>query len=311
MSRPTFRPTLEALEERALPSDIVWTNRLSPSDKFTPRERAVIDHAIVVWERVIKDFNGVMPAEANSNTFKVHITGGIRSGLNLGGTIAGLGGFGSNGGSLRLDANGGGFGWFIDPTPADRSEYPVTITGSHFSGGPAGNDMLSVTLHELGHSLGFLGHFNDPNDLMNAFGTIGHRYLPSVRDAQFMADGGYTVRTAGVIPRIGFAVTQSFGHEGQPSPAVHIVVTAPHRRTVRVNYQIFGGTATAGSDYVLASGTLTFARGEYKKAIPLTIIDDTEAFENFETIVIRLSVPVGAGFLPGRRLHTFTIMDND
>ena len=32
----TFRPRLEALEDRTLPSNIVWINRLTPSDKFTP-----------------------------------------------------------------------------------------------------------------------------------------------------------------------------------------------------------------------------------------------------------------------------------
>jgi hypothetical protein len=311
MSRSSFRPALEVLEDRSLPSNIIWTNRLGPSDKFTPRERAVIDHAIVLWERVIKDFNGAAASEADSNAFKVRITGGTLSGLDLGGSIAGLGGHGIRGGSLQIDANGGGFGWFIDLTPADRSEYPVSHTPYHFSGGPAGNDLLSVTLHELCHALGFLGHFNDPNDLMNAFGTIGHRYLPSFTDAKFFADGfGYTVRTPGIAPRVGFPVIEAFGDESQPAPVINVIFSTVPKKTVKVNYKVIGGTATAGSDFVLANGTLTFAPKESKKSLPLSILADADQFGGFETIVIKLSSPVGATFLPGRRTHTFTIFDN-
>jgi hypothetical protein len=62
--------------------------------------------------------------------------------------------------------------WFIDPTPADSSEYATQTlsfanlgggllnTGVGFGGGPAGYDMLSVAIHEIGH---VLAGFFDPS----------------------------------------------------------------------------------------------------------------------------------------------------
>ena len=53
----------------------------------------------------------------------------------------------SSGGTVTLDADAAGYGWFVDPTPADNSEFE--------SGSPSGMDLLSTVLHELGHELGF------------------------------------------------------------------------------------------------------------------------------------------------------------
>src|SRR6478672_10099369 len=63
---PVFRPKLEALEERTVPS-IVWTNRGQASDGFDSVfgaragvARAVVDAAITSWDRVITNFNQVL-----------------------------------------------------------------------------------------------------------------------------------------------------------------------------------------------------------------------------------------------------------
>ena len=58
----------------------------------------------------------------------------------------------------------------------------------------------------------------------------------------------------------------------------------------RVNYATSNGTATAGSDYTAASGTLTFAAGETSKTFTMPIINDT-AVENAETVTLTLSNP--------------------
>ena len=65
---------------------------------------------------------------------------------------------------------------------------------------------------------------------------------------------------------------------------------------VTVHYATSNSTATAGSDYTAASGTLTFARGENVKNIPITIADDTTA-EPAERINITLSAPTGGATL--------------
>ncbi len=59
---------------------------------------------------------------------------------------------------------------------------------------------------------------------------------------------------------------------------------------VTVAYATTGGTATAGSDYTAVSGTLTFAAGETRKEVEITIKDDS-AEDSGETFLFRLSSP--------------------
>ena len=57
-------------------------------------------------------------------------------------------------GLIVLDRDAAGYGWFIDTTPGDDSEFDaVTLLAS--SGAAAGRiDLLSVLAHELGHMAG-------------------------------------------------------------------------------------------------------------------------------------------------------------
>ncbi len=66
---------------------------------------------------------------------------------NLGGTTLGL----ASGHTIWLDDNAAGWGWFVDPTPADDREF--TTPGNQGEQGRM--DLLTVLLHETGHRLGF------------------------------------------------------------------------------------------------------------------------------------------------------------
>ncbi len=64
--------------------------------------------------------------------------------------------------TITLDDNAAGYGWFIDPTPSDNSEFLPTSNPNEWvakAGSDAAGkmDMLSVLLHEYGHALG-IGH---------------------------------------------------------------------------------------------------------------------------------------------------------
>ncbi|XP_075923774.1 sodium/calcium exchanger 1-like isoform X3 [Petromyzon marinus] len=60
------------------------------------------------------------------------------------------------------------------------------------------------------------------------------------------------------------------------------------RATLYVDYRTEDGTASAGSDYDLASGTLVFRPGETEKTISVGIVDD-DIFEEDEQFFVRLS----------------------
>ena len=52
------------------------------------------------------------------------------------------------GNAILVDPDAAGRGWFIDPTPWEDSEY---VLGQS----PAGVDLLTVVMHEMGHALGY------------------------------------------------------------------------------------------------------------------------------------------------------------
>lgn len=78
---------------------------------------------------------------------------------------------------------------------------------------------------------------------------------------------------------------------------------------VSVNYATASGSATSGSDFTAASGTLNFAANETSKTITVATIDDALT-ESTETLTITLSSP-SAGAAITTATGTGTILDND
>jgi hypothetical protein len=83
---------------------------------------------------------------------------------------------------IQIDDDGAGYGWFIDATPWEDSEF-VADGGQWlaYAGSPAAGrvDLLTVVMHELGHTLGLpdLDATEYPYDLMSEVLGVGTRRL--------------------------------------------------------------------------------------------------------------------------------------
>ncbi|MES2205595.1 MAG: tandem-95 repeat protein [Pseudomonadota bacterium] len=92
----------------------------------------------------------------------------------------------TTGNTITLDTNAAGYGWFVDSTPEDSSEFLPTSNPNEWKAKPGSAaegkmDMLSVLLHEYGHVLG-LEHTADTHDLMAETLQPGVRRLVSATD---------------------------------------------------------------------------------------------------------------------------------
>ena len=78
--------------------------------------------------------------------------------------------------------------------------------------------------------------------------------------------------------------------DGGASLQFKTTLSRPHPQTVTVRYRTSDGTATAGSDYVRTSGTLTFTANETSKTVSVPVLDDDHD-EPPETLTLTLFAP--------------------
>jgi Calx-beta domain len=98
------------------------------------------------------------------------------------------------------------------------------------------------------------------------------------------------------------------GNSGTRNAVFTVSLSTAISRTATVHYDTADGTATAGSDYVAGSGTVTFAPGETSKTISVPVNGDTTP-ESDETFKVNLSSPSQATI--GTGTGTGTILDDD
>ncbi len=99
--------------------------------------------------------------------------------------------------------------------------------------------------------------------------------------------------------------TVTEGNAGSVNAVFTVSLSAASTQTVTVQYATANGTATAGSDYTPASGTVTFAPGELSKAVSVAVLGDT-AVEPTETFVVNLSNATNATIGDGQGVGTIT-----
>ncbi len=92
--------------------------------------------------------------------------------------------------TILIDRDAAGYGWFIDPTPQDDTEFAPLASGALAAlpqTAAAGHaDLLTAVMHEMGHALGY--EDDAAGDLMSAALPLGVRW-PSATDGVFARYG--------------------------------------------------------------------------------------------------------------------------
>jgi hypothetical protein len=103
-------------------------------------------------------------------------------------------------------------------------------------------------------------------------------------------------------------VTVTEGNAGTTNALFTVSLSAASNSTVTVNYATADGTATAGSDYVAGTGTLTFPPGTTSQTLGVAVNGDT-AIESAETFFVNLHGASNATITDGQGQGT--ILNDD
>jgi choice-of-anchor B domain-containing protein len=110
---------------------------------------------------------------------------------------------------------------------------------------------------------------------------------------------------------VGFVGTTLEASESSGTAAVRLQRTGGYLGAVSIQYATADGTATAGSDYTAASGTLNWADGDLAdKTINIALSNDTQV-ESAETIRVQLSNPGGGATVDGSMTLDVTVQSED
>ncbi|MBE7416662.1 MAG: tandem-95 repeat protein [Ideonella sp.] len=141
--------------------------------------------------------------------------------------------------------------------------------------------------------------------------------LPTVQDALDEANETVPITVGGVTgtgtitdddATPSLAIDDVTVNEAAGTATFTVTLSAPSGQSVSVNYATGDGSANAGSDYVAAGGTLTFAPGVVSQTITVSITNDALT-ELSETFNVTLSGAVNATIADASGLGT--IVDND
>ena len=132
--------------------------------------------------------------------------------------------------------------------------------------------------------------------------------------APFNADLGTSVATGTITnddagPKLVVSdATVLEGNSGTTRLIFTVAMVPVSASDVTVDYATTNGTATAGSDYTGASGTLTIPAGQASGTISVSVIGD-KTYEPNESLTLTLSNPAGAKIVVGTA--TGTILNDD
>jgi plastocyanin len=178
-------------------------------------------------------------------------------------------------------------------TNSNRGFHNVVSDEAGFRSGDATENW---TFSHTFNSAGVFDYYCEPHQFFGMTGTV------TVQDDGGGEDDPGTLR---------FSLTSYTVSEGAGTATITVNRVNGDDGAASVQWAATAGTATAGSDFTAASGTLNWANSDdANKTFQITIVNDT-ADESNETINLTLSNATGAALDNTRRTATLTITDND
>lgn len=185
------------------PADVAVPGSQPASIDLTPigaPETAILDQAAldaVVEAAIQRWIDAGATAEQIAAMRAVRFDVADLAGINLGS---------AQGGTIHIDSDGAGFGWFIDKTPGDDAEFSGTGTSRTGTAGAAATriDLLTVVLHELGHAIGLEDSYQpgDSANLLYGYITPGERRLPADGQAAGAVPGSVAAEAFALAPTL-------------------------------------------------------------------------------------------------------------
>lgn len=168
------------------------------------------------------------------------------------------------------------------------------VFAGYASGRASGIDVIygadgADTIDLSGYQPGEVFQSASGSDLVLNFGADGTLTLKNY----YSSGSAPAIVFAGLSPRVSIGdAAVNEGNSGTTTASFLVTLSAPAVTAQSVNYTIVDGTALAGSDYVAASGVVTFAAGQTQATVLVTINGDTTP-EADETYAVVLSAPSG------------------
>lgn len=178
---------------------------------------------------------------------------------------------------------------------------------------PAGEQVTEVKLNVAPENLAaenpkLMGYLQSKNRSLVTAEVAGKHLTCSEQDLQNNQDPDGQCATDPVVISPTLSTLSVLEGSSDHEVLVELKLSAASDKIVTVNFETVAGTASAGSDYVATSGTVTFPIGNVTQRIPVTIRGDSAAEAN-ERFTVLLSSPSNAT-LPSTVIN-IDILDDD
>jgi hypothetical protein len=202
----------------------------------------------------------------------------------------------TNAHGIQIDADAAGWGWFVDATPADNSEFHATSSATELaatSGAAAAHvDLLTVVEHELGHVIG-LGDSTGAG-VMNIALDSGERRLPDGTDVA-QATPVVAGNAANNTIDAGHGGNILFGGGGADTfvfgPGIQLNAPTPAQITHVADY-----SAAHGDTFDFSALTSAFHNSSVSDALVVRAVEDASG--KFATLQVDHIDPMGLPSAP-------------